>query len=83
MYNGLIPLYQAAKDRQIALFLPKVDKSTSGVGVTEAPFVNFLHKQNIWSCKSICLILLITFIFDSCHRSWAAMTPVKYKRDIQ
>ena len=25
----------------------------------------------------------ITFIFDRCHRSWAAKTPVKYKRDIQ
>ena len=28
-------------------------------------------------------ILWITFIFDSCHRSWAAVTFVKYKRDIQ
>ena len=23
------------------------------------------------------------FIFDRCHRSWAAATPAKYERDIQ
>ena len=28
-------------------------------------------------------MIWITFIFDRCHRSWAAVTPVKYKRDIQ
>ena len=46
----------------------------SEVGVTNAPFVKILRKEKI---------IWITFIFDSCHRSWAAVTPVKYKRDIQ
>ena len=25
----------------------------------------------------------MTFIFDRCHRSWAAETPAKYERDLQ
>ena len=25
----------------------------------------------------------MTFIFDRCHRSWAAETPAKYERDLK
>ena len=31
----------------------------------------------------MCGFFLITVIFDGCHRSSAAVTPVKYDRDIQ
>ena len=56
-----------------------------GVGVTKAPFVNFsVSKISALSkLKSTSYIIWITFIFDMWHSSWAAATPVKYKRDIQ
>ena len=31
--------------------------------------------------KNTVYLFNITFIFDKCHCSWAAMTPVKYERD--
>ena len=51
------------------------------VVVTKAPFVNF--SVNKFSMLQKYLLFLTTFIIDRCHRSWAAATPVKYKRDIQ
>ena len=50
-----------------------------GVGVTKALFVNFSIGK-IWEYL---LDYWITFIFDTCHCSSAAVTPVKYKCDIQ
>ena len=38
-------------------------------------FPNFQHNQNT------CYLLNTTFIFDRCHRSKAAATPVKYECD--
>ena len=57
--------------------------SSPGVGVTKAPFVNSPVGKKFRSCLSTYSIICITFIFDWCHRSWAAATPVKYERDIQ
>ena len=39
-----------------------------------------LISLTIHLCKIICRI---TFIYDRCHCSWAAVTPVKYECDIQ
>ena len=41
------------------------------------------RKQNIQSRKRTSLIILLTFIFDRCHRSRAVVSPVRYERDIQ
>ena len=37
---------------------------------------------SMWQ-KYLLINLLITFIFDRCHCSWAAVAPVKYECDIQ
>ena len=50
-----------------------------GLGVTESPFVNFSVSKSLILWK----VILTTFIFDRCHRSWTAAKPVKYNRDIQ
>ena len=39
--------------------------------------------RKFWFIKYTCQVLQITFIFDGCHSSWAAATPVKYEHDIQ
>ena len=49
-----------------------------GLGVTKAAFVNFSVSKIFEACKSTCYILWISFIFDRCHGSWVAATPVKY-----
>ena len=51
-----------------------------GVKVTKAPFVHFSVSKIFYLAK---VPFWITFIFVRCHRSWAATTPVEYKRDIQ
>ena len=50
------------------------------VGVTKAPFVNFCAGKTFDPTKVPVRFICITFIFDRCHRSSAAATPVKYER---
>ena len=57
--------------------------NSSGVGVTKAPVVNFSVSKMFNLAKVPVKILWVTFIFDRCHCSWAAATPIKYKCDIQ
>ena len=47
-------------------------------GVTKVPFVTFMS-----ILQKYMLNYFNQFIFYTCHPSWAAVTPVKYKRDIQ
>ena len=56
-----------------------------GVRVTNAPFVNFSVSKIFDPAREPVRFIAshITFIFDICHRSLVAATPVKYERDIQ
>ena len=57
--------------------------STSGVGVTRdiSAIGNFLHYFQRY--KNTFYLLIIMFIFVRCHRSYAALTPVKYEHDLK
>ena len=78
----------------ITVFLQLIKKKSSklrinitlcgepGVGVTKGPFVD-LSATNFWQYKMICQNLHIMFIFGRCHRSVAAVTPVKFEHDMK
>ena len=52
-------------------------------GVTNQSSVRkFLREQTFAILQKYLLYYFITFIFDKCHHSWAAVAPVKYERDI-
>ena len=47
-------------------------------------WANFLRSvifRNFQHCQNTCYLMNITFIFDRCHRSSAAVAPVKYECD--
>ena len=52
------------------------------VGVSKTPFV-YSSSRKFLILQEYLDNLYITFIFDRCHRSSVAATPVKYERDIQ
>ena len=56
-------------------------QTTHQVRVTNAPVVHFSVK-NFYFAKYL-LSSLIYFHVYTCHRGWAAATPVKYERDMQ
>ena len=60
----------------------KVQFPDQGWGFTKAPFVN-LSVSKFSILQSTFKIIQITFIFDRCHRSWAAASSVKYEHDVQ
>ena len=43
----------------------------------------FSECKRLWICESSCSILWIAFLHGRCQRDWAAVTPIKYERDIQ
>ena len=56
-----------------------VDFSHLGGGYSSSARLYYGH---LCFCKSTCQIHRGTFLFDMCHRSSAAATPVQYQRDI-
>ena len=58
-------------------------KYSYGPGVGATPLVCLSKKGFFWFCTSAYQMLWLVFKFDECHRSWAAVTRVKYECDIK
>ena len=52
-------------------------------GNYEANFPRFVILPNFQHHENTRYLFNITFIFDRCHRSWVAMTPVKHECDVK
>ena len=57
-------------------------RPSPGVRVTKALYANFYVTKRFDLAENIAKIILFTFIFARCPRSSAAVTPVKYERDV-
>ena len=56
---------------------------SSGVGVTKPIFSIPLFPQVSQNYQNTGYQYNMMFIFDTCHRSWAAVTPDKYEHDLE